>query len=233
MAKQQSNQSSNKKLWIGIVILILVFLLLLSGVLYYFLAYVPNQSKNIVGGKREAEALQGSLNLMTEAEVQDELNRIVEEGMFRISIASTIVAWEDGTAQVRIENNENNRYVMQVSIYLDETGEEIHATDLIDPGYYIAETVLDKPLERGEYDATAIFTALYPETEEIVGTAGAKVQFVVFRTGETPPPSPTPSPTPEPTPSAESSPSAEPTPSSSSAPSQSLRPDLSIESDAP
>jgi len=115
--------------------------------------------------------------------------------MFRISIASEIVGIENGMNEVRIENNQSNRYLMQVSIYLDETGEEIYATDLIDPGYYIQSTEFDKTLKAGEYDATAVFTALYTDTEEIVGTAGANVKIIVLPAGTTPTPSPTPEPT--------------------------------------
>lgn len=193
--------SNNRKLIVVIVILLLVFMLLLGGVLYYFLVYQPAQKAGIKGGQREAAALQGSLNVMTEEEIQRSLNEIVDEGMFRISIASNIIGVEGGEAEMRIENNMTNRYIMQVSIYLDETGEEIYATDLIDPGYYIQAAAFDKPLEPGEYAATAIFTALYPDTEEIVGTVGANVRIFITPSGATPAPTGTPEPTatPEPT----------------------------------
>ena len=204
------NAGKKNGMIIVIIVLLLVFALLLGGVLYYFLAYAPSH-KGVKGGQREAAALQGSLNIMTEEEIQKALNEIVEEGMFRISIASTIIGVENGEAEMRIENNMTNRYIMQVSIYLDETGEEIYATDLIDPGYYIQSAPFDKQLEPGEYEATAIFTALYPDTEEIVGTAGAQVRIIVYPSGVTPAPTPTPTPTPAPTPTAEPTATPEPT----------------------
>jgi len=185
------NAGKNNKLLVVIIVLLLVFMLLLGGVLYYFLAY-QNAHKGVKGGQREAAALQGSLRVMSEEEIQEELNKIVEEGMFRISIASTIIGVENGEAEMRIENNVTNRYIMQVSIFLDDTGEEIYATDLIDPGYYIQYAAFDKALEPGEYAATAVFTALYPDTEEIVGTAGAQVRILIYPAGVTPEPLPTP-----------------------------------------
>ena len=194
--ENNTNKKSNK-LIIVLIALMLVFLLLLGGVLYYFLVFQPAQKGKVVGGQREADALKGSINMMTDEEIQEALNNIVDEGMFRISIASNIVAQEYGPAEVRIENNISNRYVMQVSIYLDETGEEIYSTDLIDPGYYIQEVEFEKHLLPGEYAATAIFTALYPDTEEIVGTVGANVTLHVFA-NPTPTPSPTPTISPEP-----------------------------------
>ena len=189
-----------------IIALLLVFILLLAGLLYYFMVLEPakHNKKEIKGGQREAAALQGSINVMTEEEIQEALANTIREGMFRISIASEIFAIEGGDAQVRIENNLSNRYIMQVTIYRDDTGEEIYATDLIDPGYYILNAKLDVDVPSGEYDVTAVFTALYPDTEEIVGTAGANVKLYVFPRGTrlstyTPAPTPTPTPTPMPT----------------------------------
>ena len=191
MAEERKEKKSSRKWMILILLLLLIFMLLLGGVIYYFEAYAPAH-KQIKGGQREAAALKGSINVMTEEEIQAALNQTIEEGMFRISIASNIVGVENGKHEVRIENNLSNRYVMQVSIFLDETGEEIYATDLIDPGYYIQQTEYDKEVKAGEYDATAIFTALYPDTEEIVGTVGAQVRLIIFPPGATPTPSPSP-----------------------------------------
>jgi len=201
-AKKKQQEKNNRALLVIILVLLICFVLL-SGLLFYFLYWQPSHQKQARGGQREAAALQGSLNIMTEAEIQEALNSIVEEGMFRISIASNIIAVEDGLAQVRIENNMTNRYIMQVSIYLDETNEEIYRTGLIDPGYYIQETEFDKHLDPGEYAATAVFTALYTDTEEIVGTVGANVKIYVYPSGATPTPEPTETPEPTGTPEAE------------------------------
>ncbi len=201
MAKRTQPPVEKKKNKTIVVLLVLIIVALLLGGAagYYFLVYQPaHQAKQVKGGQREAAALQGSLQVMTEEEIQEALNHIVEEGMFRISIASNIIAIEDGMAEMRIENNMTNRYVMQVDILLDETKDVIYSTALIDPGYYIQEAQFDKHLDPGEYNATAIFTALYPDTEDVVGTAGANVKIHVFAKG-VPLPTATPEPTPEPT----------------------------------
>lgn len=191
-AKEKTNQ--NEKLLKTVIALLLVFVLLMASALCWFLLIRPKMDKSIKGGQREADALQGSISQMTEEEIQQALNDIVDEGMFRISIASDIIAIEKGKAELRIENNIQNRYIMQVSIYLNENGKEIYSTDLIDPGYYIQSAELDRHLEPGEYEATAVFTALYPDTEEVVGTVGANVKIYVFPNAES---VPTPSPTAE------------------------------------
>ena len=212
----EEKKTNTKSSSVNVLLVFIIITLLLGGVAcYYFLIYRPNHTaRTVVGGKREAEAIQGSIQMMTEEEIQEALNHIVEEGMFRISIASTILAEENGKAEVRIENNITNRYIMQVTLYtttLNEfTGEtiqeEIYRTDFIDPGYYIPEAKLDKHLLPGIYEGLAIFTAHYADTEEIAGTAGAKVRIMVYPDGQvptaTPEPTPTPTPTPTPNPSA-------------------------------
>ena len=194
MAHKENNQ--NDRLLKTVIALLLVFVLLLGGALCWFLIIKPNMDREIKGGQREADALKGSIEQMSEEEIQQALNDIVDEGMFRISIASDIIAIQRGKAELRIENNIQNRYIMQVSIYLDENGKEIYSTDLIDPGYYIQSAELDAKLEPGVYPATAVFTALYPDTEEVVGTVGANVKIHVFANAEdVPTPTPVPSPT--------------------------------------
>lgn len=191
-------ENKQNRLLVAAIALLLVFILLLGGLLCWFLFFRPEVKKETTGGQREAEALQGSIERMSEEEIQKALDEIVEEGMFRISIASDIIVVKGDKAQLRIENNPQNRYVMQVRLILDETGEEIYSTDLIDPGYYIQAAKLHKEPEPGKYPATAIFTALYPDTEKIVGQVGANVTLHVFAD-----PSAVPTPTPSPAAEAE------------------------------
>ena len=200
--KQNAGKRNSTVVVLLIVILIAVLLCAAGG--YYLIARNNAKENRAQGGKREAAALQGSINQMTEEEIQQALNDIVEDGMFRISIASTIVAQQDGPAEMRIENKLQNQYIMQVTIYLTEQNEngetvitrEIYRTDLIDPGYYIEADKFDVQIDPGEYDALAVFTAYYPDTEDIVGTAGAQVTIRVLPSGVTPMPTETPEPTP-------------------------------------
>lgn len=69
---------------------------------------------------------------------------------------------------------------MQVLITLDDTGELIYETGLIEPNHHIQSAKLDVELEKGEYLATAVFNAYDPETEEYIGSAGAKLTITVL-----------------------------------------------------
>ncbi len=123
----------------------------------------------------------GQLRGKTNAEIQAELDRQVEEGMFNISIAST-VEFADGTSEgeFRIENVPGNRYDMQVTITDDSTGEVYYQTNLIRPDQHIQKDKLLKDLDPGTYECAAVFTAYDMDTAEEVGKAAARISIVVY-----------------------------------------------------
>ena len=134
----------------------------------------------VKGNDLDVNAKLGQLEGKTEEEIQAELNRVVDEGMFNISINSNPV-YKSGTSRgsVKIENVPSNRYLMQVDITLDDTGETVYKTGLIEPNHYIQTAKLDKFLEKGEYSATATFNAYEKESKEYVGTAAAKILLTI------------------------------------------------------
>lgn len=128
----------------------------------------------------DPDAQTGQAPYKTQEEMQAELDRVVEEGMFNISIAST-VQLETGTSEgdLRIENVPSNPYLMQVVITRDDTGDAVYTTDMIEPNHHIQRDTLDADLDPGSYECTATFYACDPETEEVVGQAAAKMLVVV------------------------------------------------------
>lgn len=130
---------------------------------------------------RDPNAALGQLEGKTQEEIQAELDRIVEEGMFNISISS-IVKFEDGQSEgdLRIENVPNNPYLMKVEISRDDTGEVVYASGMIEPNHHIQSAKLSVDLDAGDYPCTAVFYAHDPETEELVGQAAAKLTISVL-----------------------------------------------------
>lgn len=133
------------------------------------------------GSLRDPNQASGQLSGKTEAEIQAELDRVVEEGMFNISIAS-VVEFADGTSEgdLRIENVPGNRYLMQVDIVDDATGEVIYKSGIVEPNHHIQSAPLDVDLDAGQYECTATFHALSPEDETEVGQAAASVTVKVL-----------------------------------------------------
>lgn len=159
----------------GILFWIILLLLLLCIAAACFFAFTMCQKPS------ERDGVLGQLDGKSAAEMQAELDRVVDEGMFNISIASG-VEFADGTSPgaLRIENVPGNRYLMQVVINVADTGQQIYESGILDPNHHIQEDTLDVDLPAGTYECIAHFHALDPETEEEVGEAAAKMTIVVL-----------------------------------------------------
>ena len=129
----------------------------------------------------DPSAKTGQAPYKTDAEMQAELDRVVEEGMFNISIAS-VIQFDAGDAPgtAYIENVPGNRYDMRVSITEDATGETVYESGVLKPNQSIEDITLTHALDAGMHDATATFVALDPVTHEETGKAAAKVTLNVL-----------------------------------------------------
>lgn len=160
-----------KRRWVVVLIIFLIMCLIAAGALLFF-----GQGAN----KATRQGTAGQLEGKTQEEIQAELDRVVDEGMFNISIAN-VVQFADGTSEgeLRIENVPGNHYLMRVAIILDDTGEQVYETDMIEPNHHIQRDALDVVLPAGQYSATAMFSAYDQQTEEQVGQAAAKILIQV------------------------------------------------------
>ncbi len=158
-----------------VAIVIAVVAVVAAGI-FAFTAFAPSDSTS----KRDPNGIIGQLEGKSEEEIIAELNRIIEEGMFNISIAA-LTEFDSGTSEgeLKIENVPNNRYLMQVDITRNDTGEQIYESGILDPNMHIQKDKLDVDLPAGTYECTATFHALDMETEEEVGTAAAVITIVV------------------------------------------------------
>lgn len=166
-------QKKRNRKWFLLLIGLLILLGIIGGMVYY--RSLQKQEKSRLA--RDEEALGGLLPGKSPAEIEELLNQKVEEGMVDIGIAAEPVFEEGGKkGNLGIENVPGNRYSLQVSLILDETGEELYRSGLIDPGYYIEYVELDKRFESGAYEATAVFTTYaLDETEDEIATTKVKV----------------------------------------------------------
>ena len=167
----QMPPEKKRRRWPVILVLLLILACLVTA-LVLALTWQPAKSA------REGTA--GQLEGKTAEEIQAELDRVVDEGMFNISIAATVMMERgDAPAELRIENVPGNRYLMKVGIVRDDTGQRLYETDLIEPNHHIQQDTLDVSLPKGTYECTAVFSAYDPETEEQIGQAAAKMTIQV------------------------------------------------------
>ena len=129
----------------------------------------------------DPNAQTGQAPYKTDEEMQAELDRVVEEGMFNISIASVIQFDNpDASGTAYIENVPGNRYDMRVQITDDASGEVLYESGVLKPNQFIEDITLTRELEPGMHDATATFVALDQTTHEETGKAAAKVTLNVL-----------------------------------------------------
>lgn len=132
------------------------------------------------GFRFDSAAEDGTLDGMSEAQIQAMLDEKLSESMLAISINSSPV-FKDGKSRgtLRIENAPNNRYNMKVRITMNSDGKEIYHSDAIKPAQVIKEDYLDVELKKGTYPCTATFEAYDSETNEKAGEASAKLNIKV------------------------------------------------------
>ena len=116
-----------------------------------FLLKTPNSAKQASApGARDPNATVGQYEGKSEAEIQAELDKVVQEGMFNISINPDIrMTSGRAEAELRVENIPANHHLMSVTLSRDDTGEVLYASGLIEPGYHIQAVPLETVLPGG------------------------------------------------------------------------------------
>lgn len=174
---RDKREERQKKPWFRIVVILLMLIIIVLLLLQRCAA--EQEADNTL--ENSIKARLGQLEGKSEEEIQEELNRVIEEGMFHISM-NTNPVFADGTAEgnLEIENVPNNRYSMIVQITLNDSGETVYDSGLIDPNYHVQTDALDKDLEPGEYPATAAFYAYDMEDLEEVGSTACQITITVL-----------------------------------------------------
>lgn len=182
--EQLEEQLGKKKKKRKRLVLLLLLLLLLTAAVVVTLLVGREWFRPKSQWELDAEALEGFLSTHTQAEIEAELNRIIEKGRFNISLNPTLTVKEDGKANVMLENVPANHYWMRVVIYyLGEDGveRELYRSGIIQQGYCIEEaTITGQRPPAGHYNGRAVFTAIMPESDEQVGQSIATLVIQVL-----------------------------------------------------
>ncbi len=134
----------------------------------------------MVDAPAERQGDLGDISSLSDAEIQQQIDDLIRDSMFNISIASQ-VDLEDGSSEgeLKIENPASNAYLMRVAIVVEQTGQTIYETGIIEPNHHIRSDKLSVELPAGSYDCIARFSALDPRSEAVVGQASAKLKVNV------------------------------------------------------
>ena len=167
-SENNMTKKNTYKLRIFIVLLVL-FIAITSLVI---IKSNKKSSPNVVGGILSEGIIPG----YTEEQIKEILQRKADESTFSFEINSRPV-FKDGKSEgnLRIANPPYNMYSIEVEIKLDSNGNTVFESGEIPPKHYIENAKLTKKLKAGEYDATAIISALDSESGEFKGQSTAKL----------------------------------------------------------
>lgn len=175
--RREEKQKKGKKLQVLIILLLLALIGLGAGI--YYQMTKENELSRLA---RDELALGGMLPGKSEQEISDLLGAKIAEGMVDIGISAEPIFERNGKkGRLGIENIAANHYSFQVELKLDETGETIYKSGLIDPGYYVEFVELNKTLQAGDYQANAVFTTYsLAETEDQISEVNVKILLHVM-----------------------------------------------------
>jgi len=112
-------------------------------------------------------------DILPEGRHASEISEIMQEEVDASQISvqvNTVIEFETarGYGNIGIINPSINKFPIAVDFVLNETGEVIFTSGAIQPNEFISSAPLDVELEEGVHEATAIFNAYDPETNEHV-----------------------------------------------------------------
>jgi len=170
-------EKSNKKLGVilGVVIVALVAVI---GVLAWKLTHQPQPE--VVEKEPEVTEDANALAYDSSAVATDEdsLRRAVDdlakkaaEGTMALEMRTTANSTDGENFTCTLANAAENRYDMYMTIYLDDTGEEIYKSGLIPLGMQIETFKTKRKLDPGTYETTLV----YNQVEKDRATLHSKV----------------------------------------------------------
>ncbi|MEF9915876.1 MAG: hypothetical protein RR275_00550 [Lachnospiraceae bacterium] len=172
--EEQLNRMHKKSQRRTIAIVIVMILLFLM--LFFYMRGCQNHKEEEL--KRDAAAKTGIMPGMTDAEIQERLNRMVKDSEVNVSMNAQPVL-KDGVLNVAIENIPANKFAFRVKVVMDESKKTLFETDIIDPDHYIETLKIKDKWRPGAYDATATFTCYNPKSLQKTGVTGVKIVVLV------------------------------------------------------
>ncbi len=170
-------KANDKKSWVIILLLLLILGAIVGGGIFLY-----NHFSNKSQYEMDLEAFEGWLPGKSDEDIQAELNRIIDKSRFNVAINPATVVSKDGTANFLIENVPANNYWMQVTVYYqDASGTEqmLYESKYIQQGFFIESAEVTHVPDAGEYDGRAVFKAIVPESDEVMGETQAIMKIFV------------------------------------------------------
>jgi len=178
-------EKSNNKLKVVFVLVILV-LLSVIGVLVYKLTHIPEPEVPQVQADVQPEGNLFEYDNSAVAIDEDSLSKAldaladkVKDGNMNISMKTTATSSDGSNFACKLANAPENRYDMFMTLYLDDTGEEIYKSGLIPLGMEIETFQTNRKLDPGNYEATLVYTQVNDDKATVHATVSVGLTLQV------------------------------------------------------
>lgn len=160
-------------------LIIILLLLLLAAVAIWLMNQEPAEEPDTTP-TFAANASVGPLPGKTEEEIKAMLDQKITDAMVAYTVNANPV-FETGTAEgnLMLESPGNNINYIEFVIDLDETGETVYRSGLLQPNQYIENDKLLVDLEPGRYPCTVTITLYDPETLQAKGLTQAGINIKI------------------------------------------------------
>lgn len=179
---ENKKQSSNKLL---IIIIILLVVVICVGGVVAFLLISKSSEKDTelieVHDDGTVDIAGNDTYVILDAEDavdMDELQKKADKGRMNLNFKNVITVENGKNGTCDISNPETNNYDMYVSVWLNDTQEEIYRSGLIPLGAKIEQLELNRTLEPGEYTGIMVYNQL--ENDKIVSQVNVEVTLKVL-----------------------------------------------------
>lgn len=181
--KPKTGQNENKKNKVTIVVIIILAIVVIA--LVGVVAYLLGKGKNDTGNATRdvADSVRTVVDENSSQDIMNQMREEVEEGMFECKMS---MSWSfaNGTSESKdayVTNSTNNTHPICFDIYLNDTEELIYSSPVLPVGADLKNIKLDKPLSKGEYKATVMYSLLKDtESQEEISSAGFVITINVL-----------------------------------------------------
>lgn len=174
--QEEEEEEKKRRKWPLLLLLLLLVAAAIAASVWWYIS-----SQQPTGDGMESNVIVGTMEGMSDEELQKLLNDKLSEGMLGFAL-NTVIGFEtaESPGKIMFENPPNNAKLTKLEIKRDDTGEVLYSTGFLSPGSYVSEDTLDVKLDPGTYKCTAYITSYKEDTKAYIGVAAAALTIAVL-----------------------------------------------------
>jgi cytoskeletal protein RodZ len=195
MSSEMQNTTSKekgdgrKKVIIAVVAVVVVLLISTISVMAALLVKTNKEKEAAIAAKVEAEPANEPRKVITPDTAEEVIEEIIADSKIDQNIPQSYTVTQNstwtfanGTATSQdayVENDKENETAIYFDLIVDETGERVYSSPVLELGAVLENFALDKPLSKGEYECTVEYH-LIDDDQNTLTTTNIGVNVVVL-----------------------------------------------------